>query len=210
MARKTRAESGFYSTAAAAEQLGITVSAFRRIVKKKGIQPDKTYSNPHWRSGPPAYLYSRRTIGRLRRMKVVAEAASEVGKRRSDAAHEGVATKTLKLLAAVDAVQVTVIALPIEEVKERAIDSYNDWQSSRRNYDGAHWASPDSAPEFLERIMMNYIRHELTTYDDHLEMLIGMVGKEEAYLELRDKVEEAIDEAYPTLSVDLSLLDAAG
>jgi hypothetical protein len=70
---------GLISTAAAAEKLGITDAQFRRIAGARGIEADGTYTNPHYRSGPPASLWSSRTLARLARTKDVAEARETRG-----------------------------------------------------------------------------------------------------------------------------------
>lgn len=55
------------STAAAAAELGVTVSQFATLARREEIEPDKTYTNPHYRSGPPAKLYLKRKIANLKR-----------------------------------------------------------------------------------------------------------------------------------------------
>ncbi len=75
-AAKARAphKDGLVSSAAAAEALGITGAQFRRIVTARAIPPDGTYVNPNYRSGPPAHLWSKKTIGRLKRTNDVRDA----------------------------------------------------------------------------------------------------------------------------------------
>jgi len=72
-------DDGLVSTAAAAQKLGISDAQFRRIVTARGIEPDDTYANPHYKSGPPANLWSRRTVARLARTKDVVKARENRG-----------------------------------------------------------------------------------------------------------------------------------
>jgi hypothetical protein len=47
--------------------------------------------------------------------------------------------------------------------------------------------------------MVNYLRHECSVYDDRLAALYRRVGKDEATGLIREKVYEAIADAYPEL-----------
>jgi hypothetical protein len=47
--------------------------------------------------------------------------------------------------------------------------------------------------------MVNYIRHNLTNYEDLLEELEGKVGKINAYIKLKNKILKKIAEVYPDL-----------
>jgi hypothetical protein len=100
---------------------------------------------------------------------------------------------------AIDGIQVPVI--PTRELVEKAIHS---WQSIRllRGLDAI--ASLRSSPDFLERISLNYIRHELTrAYDRACSDLHGRVGGDFAYDGLRMGVDDAIHDAYPTLGMEI-------
>jgi hypothetical protein len=194
--KPTKKEEGLVATAIAAEALKITPSQFRTIVKAKGIAHDGTYTNPKHRSGPPALLWSRKTIARVRRMKATSEAAGAKGAVRRAAAEAAVDTKRQKLFDLVDSVEITVGVIDPGVLRGNAIEHYN---ARQRFLDRDRIAEGDSSPEFLDRITMNYIRHELTTYDEHWPALIARVGREEAYQALRDRVARAIADAYPGL-----------
>ena len=56
-------------------------------------------------------------------------------------------------------------------------------------------ATPRSAKKFLHRIIVNYIRHELTDY----EYLISMARNPDEINDLREAVYDAIGDAYPEL-----------
>jgi hypothetical protein len=60
-------------------------------------------------------------------------------------------------------------------------------------------ARRNSDPEFLQRITINYIRHQHSEYDEQLEHIFGKVGTAEAYLALNRKIADAIEEKYPVL-----------
>lgn len=47
---------------------------------------------------------------------------------------------------------------------------------------------------------MNYLRHQVTKYDYHLDQVHGKVRIDDAYLAIREKVFEAIAKTYPWLA----------
>lgn len=47
--------------------------------------------------------------------------------------------------------------------------------------------------------MVNFIRHNLCEYDDSLEELFGLVGKDEVYQRLKSETLTRIAEVYPEL-----------
>ena len=55
----------------------------------------------------------------------------------------------------------------------------------------------DSDKEFLNRITVNYIRHNLTTYEKIIDTMYSKVGKQKAYNMLNKKVFEEIANVYP-------------
>ena len=61
-------------------------------------------------------------------------------------------------------------------------------------------ATDDSDPKFLERICVNYLRHCLTKYEDHLDRMSGKVGFGEGYEEIRRKIFAKISERYEWLA----------
>ncbi len=82
--------------------------------------------------------------------------------------------------------------MPLERLTEKACEHYN------RLHEFSKTASPNDSPEFLSRIARNYIRHELTDYEERLDALFAKVGNESAYNRLKTRINEAISEVYPT------------
>jgi hypothetical protein len=85
----------------------------------------------------------------------------------------------------------------MSEARVRAIESYNAYQSERANRE---FARADSAPEFLDRITVNFLRHCGTDYDELLTRMFGMVGTDEARVRLRCRIIEHIVAAHPELA----------
>ena len=126
--------------------------------------------------------------------RVVAAENSEVFKSlqvslasRKSSAAKAILTKTNKLLAAVEAMRVDVVLMPLRDVQRLAIDSYNEQHEASENY-----ASHKSDAAFLTRIAVNFIRHELTEYDHALADVAGKTGITKAVDGIRQKVYSAI------------------
>jgi hypothetical protein len=73
-----------------------------------------------------------------------------------------------------------------------AIQSYNSFE---RRKDG-QWASQDSSEEFLERITVNFLRHECTSYEWLLESFKGRVGVQQIHDLLQAHINELVFSHY--------------
>ena len=116
---------------------------------------------------------------------------------RKASATKAILTKTNKLLAAVDVMKVDVALMPLRDVHRLAIDSYNEHHTEAQNY-----ATCKSDAAFLNRISVNFIRHELTEYDYVLADVAGKTGITKAVDGIRQKVYSAIATAYPIFSAE--------
>jgi hypothetical protein len=166
-----------------------------RLIKKYLGEPDKLTENMHYKSGPPVQLY---LIDRIERFENTPEFEAEKAKKtaRSNAAKKAAETRRRRTEETVDALKIDVPRFGWDELVRRACRAYNLLQSERN---GDFRASPDSEPKFIARICVNYLRHELTPYESHLDDVRGAVGAEEAKLQIKIKVLEAIAECYPEL-----------
>ena len=120
----------------------------------------------------------------------------ELSERRKEAAAKAVNTKIDRLYDDAEAWEPRIIVLSREEVTRRAIESYNEWQMERGHDSRAH---RDSEPLFLERLTVNYIRHELSTYD---HAFYGRTGIRDVHGWVRNRVLRRIAEAYPWLEAE--------
>lgn len=80
-----------------------------------------------------------------------------------------------------------------------AIEHYNNYHDTLGKYDFMPVSLCSCSREFLNRITVNYLRHECTDYDYELSEIAGKVGVQDAHDILKERVNEAIYEAYPTL-----------
>lgn len=173
----------------AARVLGVSLAALKKLVSHVG-----TATNPHHRSGPPVGLYDPLDLFRVSKQKRAQTAkARTVG--RAESAKKAVETKTGRLLDVVNALEIRVDRLPLEEVRRLAIEHYNE----RRRPDKDR-ADASSSEDFLLRITVNYVRHEMTVYDGTVAALWGRTGKEEALDLLRERIYGLIARTYPELA----------
>lgn len=159
-------------------------------------EPDQTKRNPHYKNAAPMKLYLLDRVEQIEatdQFKIEKEKSIE----RKQAAKKAVFTKTANTMAYVEQeVDVKVPHLSKENLISAACESYNDWHHET---DG-DVITKDSDLLVLHRIMVNYLRHEMTEYDYHLGEVYGKVGIGVAYLAIRKKVLDAIAKEYPWLS----------
>ena len=168
------------------------------LVKKFLGSPDATKPNPHYRSAAPMQLYSLARVEVVEQEDTWKQAATSAAARST--VGKTVATrKAAELVAQAEQLAVTVIRLPLDKLLKNAIDSYNAFHEEllwERGHDYEP-ATEQSDPAFLDRITVNYIRHNLTEYDSHLEELAGRIGVREAGKVIRNKIYAAIAAQYP-------------
>jgi hypothetical protein len=123
--------------------------------------------------------------------------------KRKEAAKKAVDTKLEQLRKWLNAVQIHVPVFTKDKIIERACKHYNEMQEDREDEGlstSGMKATANSDPKFLERICVNYLRHCLTKYEDHLDEMSGKVGFGEGYEEIRRKIFSKISERYGWLA----------
>jgi len=161
------------------------------IFKNLNLKEDLIKPNPRYRNATPMKLFLIKRIKKIEKSQEFKEAV-EKSKTRRLAAKKAVQTKINNTLEMIENFKIKVIK--VKDVISEAIESYNSFQS----YKGSlNFACKSSDKHFLDRITVNYIRHELTQYDEKLYALIGKVGKAQAYRLLREKIFLKIMKKYP-------------
>lgn len=168
------------------------------LIQRHLGQPDRTIPNPHYRKAAPMRLY------RLARVTAVEEAdqwSDLIAKAtaRRMAAARAAETKTRALLAELEGMEFTVPRMPSADLVRKACANYNERREERDDWDALP-ATPNSDAAFLDRIMVNYLRHRKSRYEKKLEEVKGRVGVGEAYLEINNRIYQAIADAYPELA----------
>jgi hypothetical protein len=158
-------------------------------------EPDKTVENPHYLSGPPIRLYNLDRVEAIEKQVDFQDAIARAA-RRSEAASKAATTREERTMGMVADLAIEVPPFQREELIRLACDSYNSWTCDR---EGDLLAAPDADPDFLARICVNFLRHEMTPYDNGLEQLHGRTGRSDAHYRLKRRILDAIAEEYPWL-----------
>ena len=161
-------------------------------------EPDELRRNPAYRTAPPMRLWSAERV---------ADAEADPGftarksraQNRSASSAKAAGRKRDKLLETVSAVAISAPQMSWNMLVRGACAHYNALQLARGNYDDDQ-ATPNSDPAFLDRIAVNYLRHELSDYEPELAKLFGQVGRADATSVVRKRVYNAIADAYPDLA----------
>jgi hypothetical protein len=162
---------------------------------------DKTAVNPHYRKAAPMHLFLVDRVMAAEQTDAYRQ-FTEKNKNRVAGAKKSVKTKKEQLLEELVGWQIEVEIEPYQDVVDDAIESYNSFHLDLR-YERGHTYTPATAksnPEFLRRITVNHLRHNLSDYDRRLDDLFGKVGKSEAYIILNQKIYTSIADAYPDLA----------
>lgn len=151
--------------------------------------------NPYYRAHPMK-VWTIETLMSLKDNSSFIKDYEQAQKRKATAkegAKKGIATKEKKYISsmgkALTDIEVTVI--PIAKVLHNAIISWEERNESVVS------GTLDTATK--ERWMVNYIRHNLTVYDETLYYMPSKTGKKKAYSRYRNNVLDAIAKAYPKL-----------
>lgn len=171
---------------------GWTKGLIGKILGKEDISK----RNPRYKNASPMKLYNLGRVIAAEQSELYLQEIEKIARKR-ESAQKANDIKLAKTIAIIDGANIKVRVLDRENVVTQACIHYND--KDRDNPD-CECASKHSDPIFLNRICVNYLRHELTTYDDIIDSIKGHVGKDKAYALLKAKVLDVIAAAYPWLS----------
>lgn len=94
------------------------------------------------------------------------------------------------------------VELEIQSMRQRhllkaAIDHFNNRQDCESPE--VIYATEKSDPEFLFRIQVNLVRHNLTNYEDLLSRLFGRIDQNSLYIIIRNRINNEIVSRHPWL-----------
>ncbi len=179
-------------TPARMKDRGWTESMVKNLLGK----PDVLIPNPHYRSGPAMRLYDLTRVEAAEAMPAFITAREKAAKR-SEVGLVVADRRRKQLLDEISGIEIRVSKMPFNQLAGAAINHYNNRGSHRDNWE---MATRSSSPEFLRRIMVNYARHELSHYDDQLDVLFARIGKLQAITLIRAATYTAIAATWPELS----------
>ena len=170
-----------------------------RLIKKYMPVPDEIRNNPHYGRASEMKLYKISRVESIEKNEhFLIDFQKTILRRKSSA--KMVETKKDNLLIQISEFPISVEIIPRYELVPLVIDDYNN-----RNYYKDYLTLRDLDQSTLERLTVNYIRHQLTEYEYHLYTIGDQVGKKEGARLLKEITNNCISESYPDLIRDCAL-----
>ena len=155
--------------------------------------------SPYYKSGSPMQLYDVNKVAKIESTEAF-KADYKATSKRKETAQKTVETKREQLMSYAREIKISIPTLEKDKLIKKACYHYNERNSWKElTYDDYSKATPSSDEEFLKRITINYLRHQLTHYDDELSKFFKKVGVEEAHDILKNRINEAIKQKYEWL-----------
>lgn len=157
-------------------------------------EPDKLARNPFSRKAAPMKLYA---LDRVLQVEATPEfqKAKEASRTRQIAARERALAKKKEAVAVAEALPLRIDPEPWPVVQQKAIEHFNGRLKRSQSP-----ASMKTVKHRLDRLTVNYLRHQQTSYETELRAFKGVVGVGEAYLVVRRRILDLIAETYPALA----------
>jgi hypothetical protein len=170
-----------------------------RLIKKYMPVPDEIRNNPHYGRASEMKLYKISRVELIEKNEqFLIDFQKTILRRKSSL--KMVETKKDNLLIEISELPISVEFIQRNELVPLVIDDYND-----RNYYKDYLTLRDLDQSTLERLTVNYIRHQLTSYDQCLGLIFSRVGKKEGYRLLKERIYKCISESYPDLTRECAL-----
>jgi hypothetical protein len=162
--------------------------------------PDKTKRNPMYRSAPEMCLYLLKNVEEIERTQEFQEALLKA-QRYKVASKKAIETKKKKLMNLIENINILIPRISEKKLLEKAIGSYNEMQAEREvmNRSFSDHVNKNADKEFLDRICVNFLRHQLTDYEEILSDISCKVGFDDGYFEIRKKIFLEISNRFPWL-----------
>ncbi len=157
----------------------------------------KLVKNPHYRCASPMQLFDVKIVKQKERTKKFKESAEKKAKHR-ESALKGVETKKECTMSLIPMMSLEIERVDIDDLREWTLSDKYNWYMYTEQFeraDSVYYADEET----IHRWEINFIRHNLSNYDEELQKLFGQVGKEEAYLQYREQLMKKIYEVYPEL-----------
>lgn len=169
------------------------------LIVKYLPEPDLIKNNPVFRGTTEMKLYKVSRIDEIEKSEMFLIDFQKTTLRR-ERSKKMVRTKTDNLLNKISNISISVEEYNRQELIKLVIDSYN-----QRNNHKEPISQRETDQATMERLMVNYIRHQLTSYDYILMELYSKVGKEHAYKLLNKRIYKSIGDVYPYLIEECAL-----
>jgi len=163
-------------------------------INKFLLFPDGEKINPVCRSAPKMKLYLQDRVFRIENSEDFRRWLNKSFDRKKSA-QKAVLSKKESLIQQVNNWTIDVSEHSYVDILKLTVDNYNEFKTSIEDYESI--ATINSDKMFLNRIVVNFLRHQLTEYDNRLHEIAGKTGIRKAYLILNRKIYDKIAEIYP-------------
>lgn len=160
----------------------------------------KLVDNPYYKCATPMTLYFLKDIKRIEKTKKFKELQQKANKRK-ESSKKAVETKKKNIVLLADTFSITVERISLDDLRNYTLNAKQNWYNllqSNRYYEYPLNAY-SAHEEDVERWMVNYIRHNLSNYDEELEALAGKVGKSKGYWHYKERLATEMIKVYPEL-----------
>lgn len=106
----------------------------------------------------------------------------------------------MNLVEFANSVEIVIPEMTKKELIRAACLHYNTY-----NKNIGRTASPKDPDEFIFRITVNFLRHELTTYEEELRRMQGFSEEKAAHDILKSRILDAIAKAYPWIRKECAM-----
>lgn len=176
-------------------QSAVLSMGFTKSMIDKLLPPPILKRNPHYASAAPVKLWREADVLAVMQTREYCEMAEKAASRKQ-AAKKAVKTKAAKAESIADDLiaSIRVKRWDMAELERVTLSAKQQWFYDHGDFEAL---TPDR--ETLERWMVNFIRHNLCEYDDKLDGLFGLVGREGLYERLKAETLLRISQVYPEL-----------
>jgi hypothetical protein len=179
----------------------------RGLIDKLLGEPDKLARNPHYASAAPMRLYLLERVAEVEQTPEYQTALAKLGPRREApkaAAATRMAAAAVRAAAATERQQAQLAELrqriDTAEIEITMVDPKTIEHAAFESYyvHGGEVPRRQGGPEFQPRVIQNYMRHELSNYDDLLDEFMDGSRLDDwgTYTAVRTRVEHALEAAY--------------
>lgn len=178
--------------------LGFSEKLITNLLPEPILKP-----NPKFKSAAPMKLWLITDVDEAMKTAEFNE-YQEKAKKRREGAKKAVETKTAKLH---EEVSTKIDAISVKKIDgndliARTLSEKADWFNYQNMLRNNWYDTPDpynADKQTQERWQVNYIRHNLTQYDESLYEMSGKVGCHSEYIRYKEAVLRKIGETYPKL-----------
>lgn len=172
-----------------------------KLIKQLLPEPELA-DNPRYKCAPKMKLWKLSDVEDAMKNQAFQESLKKREKRKA-AAEKAVATKKAKLKDEMDKFieSIQIEYKNIQTIRQETLKAKQDWYDDNSiRYDNVPKNAYDADEYTVIRWMVNYIRHKMTRYDEHLYYMKGRVGKNDMYLEIHNLILDKIAKVYPELA----------